>query len=73
MTDTPNLDALLKLPAGERLALAEALWSSLTTVDTSETVADWHLKLISERVAEDDADPAAVQDFAEVCRKIAGQ
>jgi putative addiction module component (TIGR02574 family) len=54
MNDRPNIESLLKLPAGERLALVEALWDSLTADPTSLPVPDWRLDIVKQRIAEDD-------------------
>jgi putative addiction module component (TIGR02574 family) len=73
MALAPPLDELLTLPAERRLALIEALWDSLTADQINVPVPDWHLKLLAERLAEDDATPAAADSWAEIRRRIEQQ
>jgi putative addiction module component (TIGR02574 family) len=73
MALAPSLDALLTLPAERRLALIEALWDSLAADQINVPVPDWHLELLAERLAEDDATPAAADSWAEVRRLIEQQ
>ena len=51
-----DFDKILALPAEERLAIADAIWASLDDEQTLPTP-DWHLTLLAERLAEDDANP----------------
>lgn len=72
---TKVLDALLKMPAGERLELAMALWESLDDKKreaeftlTSEQVAE-----LDRRLSEHIADPDSAIPWSEVRRKIVGE
>jgi putative addiction module component (TIGR02574 family) len=71
----PNtLAELLKLPAGERIELAMALWDSLTE---AERVAELTLTSAQEaeldrRLAEHLTNPGSVIPWEEVRRKLAG-
>ena len=66
MNDRPNIESLLRLPAGERLALVEALWDSLTADPTSVPVPDRHLDILKHRIAADDLAPDDGSTWAEV-------
>lgn len=51
MTMMHRLPELLALPAEDRLALAEALWSSLSDTPDALPVPDWHLDVVTSRLA----------------------
>jgi putative addiction module component (TIGR02574 family) len=70
MPNSTTLDDLLKLPPAERLALAEALWSSLAADDAVVPVPDWHVERLADRIADDDTDPDAAQDVDTLMRGL---
>ena len=70
MIETSTLEALLMLPAADRLALAEALWNSLASDPEAVPMPAWHLELLEQRLAADDADTSAAEDWGHVQRRI---
>ena len=68
MNDRVTIDVLLNLPAGDRLAIIEALWDSLDPAVVP--VPDWHREILAERLREDDAAADAGESWAEVRTRI---
>ena len=57
-----------RLPPTDRLDLISALWDSLTEGELP--VPGWHQRLIDERLAAADADPAAARPWTEVRARL---
>jgi putative addiction module component (TIGR02574 family) len=57
---------ILKLPAEERMRLAEIIWESLASEPSSVPLGDAHRAVIDECVAEHERDPDDVISRAEV-------
>jgi putative addiction module component (TIGR02574 family) len=57
MTNVKNidLDVILALPAEDRLAIADAILTSLEEADDQPLPA-WQIRLLRQRIAEDDGD-----------------
>jgi putative addiction module component (TIGR02574 family) len=55
MSGRPDFETLRELPADERLGLVEAVWNSVVTYPTSMPLPDWHLDVLRQRMADDDA------------------
>ncbi|HEY0857605.1 MAG TPA: addiction module protein [Albitalea sp.] len=70
MNANPNHAELFKLPARERLALAEELWESVAAERQAEPVPESVLTILRERVARYEADPDDVVPWDEVKRKL---
>lgn len=68
MNDHVTIDELLSLPAGDRLAIIEALWDSLDPAVVP--VPDWHREILAERLREDDAAVAESESWVEVRARI---
>lgn len=64
---------ILKLPAEERMRIAEILWASLAAAPETVPLGEAHRALIDEAVAEHDSDPRDVisrdQALAEARRR----
>jgi putative addiction module component (TIGR02574 family) len=69
------LDALLKLPADERLQIAMALWESLEDTDREEafTVSPELVAELDRRWAEHVADPSSAIPWEVVERELRGK
>lgn len=72
MIDAQIFEKLLELPATDRLAIAEALWDSLSADAASVPVPDWHRPLLDQRLDEDEADTGSGESWDEVRRRIEG-
>ncbi|MGE3916080.1 MAG: addiction module protein [Hyphomicrobiaceae bacterium] len=70
MTDMPKMSDLLRLPPADRLAIAEALWSSLTTEPDGVPVPDWHRDVLNERIAKDDHDDGPGEGWLELRHRL---
>ena len=56
MTRTMTKEEISEMSAEDRLDLIEALWDSLAPEDVP--VPDWHKRILEERLAEHERDPA---------------
>ncbi len=65
MSDT-DVEEILKLPAEERLRLAEIIWASLVKEPSSVPLGDAHRAVIDERLADHERNPNDVVTRAEV-------
>lgn len=65
MSDT-DVDEILRLPAEERLRLAEMIWASLVNEPSSVPLGDAHRTVIDERLADHERNPNDVVTRAEV-------
>jgi putative addiction module component (TIGR02574 family) len=70
MSEHPKLAEILELPAEERLALAEAIWDSLTKAPASIPTPAWHRDVIAERLAEDNNDKRQGETWEELRARI---
>ncbi len=70
MNAQSKLDKLLALPADDRLALIEALWTSL--VDEAEHILlpDWQRQILDERIAEEAADDSDGETWCELRKRL---
>ena len=62
-----DVDRLLKLPADERLAIAQALWESVAPEDEVRFLAipGWQRQLLDERIKDLDESPGDEQPWEE--------
>jgi len=65
MSDS-DIAEILKLPAEERLRLVELIWESLAAEPSDVPLGDAHRRVIDERIAEHERDPADVVSREEV-------
>jgi len=65
MGDT-DVEEILRLPAEERLRLAEIIWASLVKEPASVPLGDAHRAVIEERLADHERNPNDVVTRAEV-------
>jgi putative addiction module component (TIGR02574 family) len=72
MSEHPKLTELLQLPPEQRLELIEAIWDSLAATPEQVPIPDWHLRIIEERMADDERDPEPGDDWPTVRRRIEG-
>jgi putative addiction module component (TIGR02574 family) len=72
MTQNPKIAELLDLPPSERLEIVEALWDSLASDPASVPVPDWHLELLDDRLADDDAETNPGDNWETVRKRIEG-
>jgi putative addiction module component (TIGR02574 family) len=71
MSDTNQLPSVAHLSVPERLRLIETLWDSIEPeAEGSVSVPHWHLAVLAERIASDDADASQGESWAEVRQAI---
>ena len=61
-----DIAEILQLPAEERLRLVELIWESLAAEPSDVPLGDAHRRVIDERIAEHERDPADVVSREEV-------
>jgi putative addiction module component (TIGR02574 family) len=67
-----DVDKLLKLPAEERLEIAQALWDSVEPEDEVRFLAlpDWQRPILEERLADLDRHPDDEQPWDEIKEEL---
>jgi putative addiction module component (TIGR02574 family) len=61
MNDSPKLKDILGLPVEDRLAIASAICDSLAAEPGAVPVPAWHREIVEQRLADDEADPSAIE------------
>jgi len=64
-----DIAEILKLPAEERMRLAEIIWASLASEPSGVPLGDAHRAVIDERLAEHERNPADVVSLDEVLKE----
>jgi len=67
-----DVDKLLKLPAEERLAIAQVLWNSVEPDDEARflSLPDWQRRILQDRMADLDRNPDDEQPWDHVKEEL---
>jgi putative addiction module component (TIGR02574 family) len=68
----PEIAALLELPVGERVRLAQALWDSVAADQQAYPLSEAERRELDSRLEDYDRDPNAGAPWEEVKRRITG-
>ena len=70
MVKNIDLDVILALPAKDRLAIADAILTSLEDAPGDHPLPQWQVNLLRQRIAEDDVDQSRGETWEQFRQRV---